>query len=58
MVGVPSPFDQAYVPPGMDADDVTVAFCPTQIEGLVTVSVGVVLTVTKAVSVSVQPFSV
>ena len=53
-----SPFDHAYVPPGMDALDVNVALCPTQMEALGTVSVGVVLTVTKAVSLSVQPFNV
>ena len=53
-----SPFDHAYVPPDIDAVEVIVALCPKQMEGLDTVSVGVVLTVTKAVSLSVQPFNV
>jgi hypothetical protein len=42
----------------MDVVDVNVALCPTQIDELVTVKLGVVLTVTNAVSVSVHPFNV
>jgi len=40
MLGVTEPFDQAYVPPGIEVVAFKVAFCPLQMVALLTVTTG------------------